>query len=196
MLTKAIAKIGRVLSTLLVCVVVLLAILLVGVRVVGLKPYTVLSGSMEPQFHVGSLIYVKDVDPANIAVGDAITLVMNEDLVVATHQVYEIDAENKRFYTQGINNKDENGNIIHDGNYVHFNNLIGKPVFTIPYLGYVSTYLTQPPGLYIGISVALILVLLLLMPDMLKKAAQADQKKEALMKADNPNQGRSQKAAK
>ena len=40
----------------------IMAILLVGVRVIGLNVYTVLSGSMEPTYHTGSLIYVKKVD--------------------------------------------------------------------------------------------------------------------------------------
>ena len=59
---KAVKKIWDWISGILVAVVVLLAIALVGVRVVGLQPYVVLSGSMEPAYHVGSLIYVKSVD--------------------------------------------------------------------------------------------------------------------------------------
>ncbi len=57
-------------------VLVLAALMLVafaGVRLFGLTPYAVLSGSMEPEYPTGSLIYVRDVDPADVAVGDAIT---------------------------------------------------------------------------------------------------------------------------
>ena len=39
-----------------------LALLLVGVRLFGMQVFTVLSGSMEPTYQTGSLIYVKDVD--------------------------------------------------------------------------------------------------------------------------------------
>ena len=39
----------------LALVMVALTVLLVGVRVIGLTPYTVLSGSMEPTYRVGSL---------------------------------------------------------------------------------------------------------------------------------------------
>lgn len=67
---RAFRKIWSLISTLVVIVIVFLAIALVGVRLVGLTPYTVLSGSMEPTYHVGSLIYVKDVDPSEIRVGD------------------------------------------------------------------------------------------------------------------------------
>ena len=54
-------KVWNVVSSILVSLAVLLAVLLVGVRLVGLRPYTVLSGSMEPTYHTGSLIYVKKV---------------------------------------------------------------------------------------------------------------------------------------
>ena len=73
----------------------MLAILLVGVRVVGFSPYTVLSGSMEPTYSVGDLIYVKTVDPDSIKVGDPITFVANEKLVVATHRVVAVDGQNR-----------------------------------------------------------------------------------------------------
>ena len=56
---KAFRKIWNIATTVVVVLVVLAAILLVGVRFVGYRVYTVLSGSMEPTYHVGSLIYVK-----------------------------------------------------------------------------------------------------------------------------------------
>ena len=42
-------------GTVIVILAVLLAVLLVGVRLTGLQVYTVLSGSMEPAYHVGSI---------------------------------------------------------------------------------------------------------------------------------------------
>ena len=63
---KALKTVWNAITTVLVALVVVLAILLVGVRVVGLTPYVVLSGSMEPTYHTGSLIYVKKVDPVTI----------------------------------------------------------------------------------------------------------------------------------
>ena len=59
-------KAWNIISSILVALVVLLAIALVGVRLFGLQVYTVLSGSMEPTYHTGSLIYVKRVDPFTI----------------------------------------------------------------------------------------------------------------------------------
>lgn len=94
---KSVKKTRNVISTVLVAIVVIIALLLVGARVFGLQVYAVLSGSMEPTYHVGSIIYVKSVDPSEIKVGDPITFVMNEELTVATHRVVRIDAETVRF---------------------------------------------------------------------------------------------------
>ena len=96
--SKKFKLIWNIVTGAIVALFVVVAILLVGVRLVGLEPYTVLSGSMEPTYPVGSLIYVKSVDPQDVTVGQPITFVLNEDLVVATHRVVEIDEENHSVY--------------------------------------------------------------------------------------------------
>ena len=82
-------KLLQLLSTILVALVVLLAVALVGVRLAGIRTFTVLSGSMEPTYHVGSLIYVKKVDPTTIRPGQVITFMLDEN-TVATHRVVEV----------------------------------------------------------------------------------------------------------
>lgn len=154
-------KVWDIASTVLVVLVVLFAVLLVGARLVGLNVYTVISGSMEPTYSVGDLIYVKKVAPQSIQVGDPITFVLNEDLVVATHRVVAVDAANQRFTTKG------DANEIEDAAPVHFNNLIGKPVFAIPLLGYVSNWVQNPPGIYIAVGGGLALLLAVFLPDII-----------------------------
>ena len=65
---KSIKKVWNIISIVIVVVVVALAVLLVGVRLIGFDTYAVLSGSMEPTYHTGSLIYVKEVPPEEIEV--------------------------------------------------------------------------------------------------------------------------------
>ena len=60
-----------------------------------------------------------------------------------------------------------------DGVSVHYKNIIGKPVFSLPYLGYVSNYIQNPPGMYVAIAAGAILILLVFLPDIF-----ADDKKE------------------
>ena len=118
---------------------------------------------MKPEYNVGDLLYVKDVDVNTIKVGDPITFILNEDLVVATHRVVRIDAENQRFYTKGDANETA------DAAPVHFNNLIGVPQFSLPLLGYVSDYIQHPPGLYVAIAVGAVLIGGAFLPDLFKK---------------------------
>ncbi len=161
-------KAWSIISTTLVVLIVLCAVFLMGSRILGFQVYTVISGSMEPKYMVGDLIYVKKVDVNSIKVGDDITFVLNEDLVVATHQVVRIDAEKKHFYTKGIANE------IEDNDPIHFNNVIGVPQFSIPKLGYVSNFVQNPPGMYITIGVGIVLILLVFVPDMIGKKKKDD----------------------
>ena len=161
MKNPAFKKAWDIISTVLVVLVVLFAVLLVGARLIGLNVYTVISGSMEPTYSVGDLIYVKEVAPESIQVGDPITFVMNEDLLVATHRVVEVDAENQRFITKG------DANEVEDAAPVHFNNLIGKPIFAIPLIGYVSNWVQNPPGIYIAVGGGLVLLLAVFLPDII-----------------------------
>ena len=169
---KKVKKIWDTVSTVLVVLVVIFAIFLMGSRLVGLQVFNVVSGSMEPTYSVGDLLYVKEVDPDSIKVGDPITFVLNEDLVVATHRVVAIDSENRQFTTKGDANETE------DASPVHCNNLVGVPVFAIPLLGYASAYIQSPPGMYIAIAFGVLLLAAVFLPDILTKKNQKDKKQE------------------
>ena len=122
----------------------------------GYMPYVVLSGSMEPVYPVGSLIYVAPVDANSLKPGDAITFDRND--AVVTHQVYEVNADSKTVMTQGVANVDSDGSIMHDVEPVSFSQVLGTPVFCIPYLGYVNVFCTTMPGILIVALVALALI--------------------------------------
>ena len=175
-MSSKIKKIWNVFTTILVAVVVLFAVALVGARLVGLHVFTVLSGSMEPAYHTGSLIYVKEVDYTEIEAGQVITFMLDED-TVATHRVVEVvpdetDASVLRYRTKG------DANDVEDGSLVHYKNVIGTPVFTIPYLGYVANYIQNPPGKYVAISAGAILMLLVFLPDLLFGDEDGKKKKD------------------
>lgn len=169
---KSVKKIWDSVTTVLVVLVVVFAVFLMGSRLVGLQVFNVISGSMEPTYSVGDLIYVKSVDPDSVKVGDPITFVLNEDLVVATHRVVAIDSENRQFTTKGDANDSA------DANPVHFNNLIGVPVFAIPLLGYVSAYIQSPPGMYVAIGLGVVLLAVVFLPDLLKKEKKEEKQEE------------------
>lgn len=160
-------------TTAVVTLVVLLAVLLVGCRLIGYRVFNVISGSMEPTYSVGDLLYVKPVEPESVRVGDPITFVLNENLVVATHRVIDIDAENQFFITKG------DANASADAAPVHFNNLVGVPKFHIPLLGYVSDYVQHPPGTYVTIAFCVVLLAAVFLPDLLFKEEQEENQEES-----------------
>ena len=175
-MSKTVKKVWNIVTWLIVALAILLALLLVGVRVVGLQVFTVLSGSMEPAYHTGSLIYVKEVDAKELEPGDVITFMINDD-TVATHRITEVlvdenDPNVLRFFTKG------DANEYPDGSSVHCNNIIGTPVFTIPYLGYVSNYIQNPPGMYVAISGGALLLLLIFLPDLFGSEEKGKKKNE------------------
>ena len=174
-------KLWNFITTLLVAAAVVLAVALAGVRLAGIQVYTVLSGSMEPTYHTGSVIYVKKVDYTALRPGDVITFMVDEH-TVATHRIVDIipDEEDPtvlRFVTKG------DANAAADAGAVHYKNIIGTPVFTVPYLGYVVNYIQNPPGTYVAIAAGVLILLLVFLPDMFddskKKAPKENGEGEA-----------------
>lgn len=165
-MNSLIKKIFNGISLALVVIMVLFAVLLAGARLVGLQVFTIISGSMEPNYHLGAIIYVQDVAPETLKTGDVITYLLNND-TVTTHRIVAVepDAEDPtvlRFRTKGDANR------IEDPNPVHEENVVGKVVATIPYLGYVSDYVQHPPGTYIVFAAVAILILAAFLPDILR----------------------------
>ena len=168
-----IRQIANGLSTVVMVLVVLLALTLVGGRLFGMQTYAVLSGSMEPAYPTGALLYVRKVDPADIQPGQVITFLLDEH-TVATHRVVEVipdpeEAGIYRYRTKG------DANEAADAGLVHCKNVLGTPVACVPYLGYVITWIQNPPGTYIAISAAAVLLLLVFLPDLFAE----DKKKPA-----------------
>lgn len=125
---------------------ILLAVGMVGVRIFGFTPYAVVSGSMEPTYMTGSLVFVKDVTPQSIETGDSISFVLDENLTVVTHRVIGISDDGQYFYTKGDANETA------DPNPVYYKNLIGKVSFSLPFLGYFSIWITSFYGKILCIS--------------------------------------------
>lgn len=175
MLKRCISSLARALGGLLAAALVALVVVSLVPRLFGYTPYAVLSGSMEPEYPVGSLIFVHSVDAETLQPGDAAAFYRSDGAVV-THQVYEVDVDAKLIGTQGIANVNADGTIAHDAEKTPFSQVIGSPVFCIPYLGYVNAYCTTPPGLYVVVAVA---VLLLVASALLGKGGEGDARKSA-----------------
>lgn len=91
------------------------------------------SGSMEPAIPTGSIVYIAKSSLDKIHVNDIIAYRMNDMIVI--HRIIDFAEEGKGYITQGDNNKTK------DISPVSFEQLNGKVVFHIPYLGYVHSWL-------------------------------------------------------
>jgi len=174
-MNKTLKKVWDGVTTILVICIAVLAVLLAGPRLMGMQVLTVLSGSMEPVYHVGSLIYVKDVDPFTLKEGDVITYMLSED-TLSTHRIVgvvpdEEDTSVIRFRTKGDANDAE------DATLVHYKNVVGTPVFTIPYLGYIANYIQHPPGTYMAIAAGAVFLILVFLPDLFDDEDEGQKKK-------------------
>lgn len=169
----------RSITTVLVCFAVVFSFFVSIIRVFGFRVYGVLSGSMEPAYPVGSLIYVRNVNPDDLRIGDAITFSLSPN-VIATHRIVGIvpDENNpayRRFQTKG----DANRSV--DSSLVSPSNIIGKVAFSLPYLGTITNYIQNPPGTYVAILVGAVLIFLVLLTD-----SKASKKVPFLKKKDEP----------
>ena len=170
---NTVKRIINIVTTIVIIITVLLVVMLAAVRIVGLTPYTVLSGSMEPTYHVGSIIYVKDIDPQELKVNEPITYVINGGTVV-THRIIEvIEGENGdelSFRTKG----DANESV--DGGLLTASNVIGKPVFSIPFLGYIANAIQTPRGIIGTAGLCIMMVLINIIVDILESLKKEEDK--------------------
>ena len=125
----------------MIVLVILLCSLLVFPGMFGFHMYHVLSGSMEPAVPVGSLLYVRSVEPGDVEEEDIIAFYgALEDSGIITHRVVKNNVVSGTFITKGDANEKE------DPEPVFYDAFIGKAVLTIPYMGRVLTIMTSLEG--------------------------------------------------
>ena len=151
------------LSTILTVLLCLMILLLSGLRLLGWIPLAVLSGSMEPQYPVGSLIFVRPIAAEDVKLGDPITFYMADGRTLATHRVTQVDEASQSFKTKG------DANAVEDQGTVSFDRLVGSPQFCVPLAGYVSILAGSAQGKMILGAALLVLVLLAFLPGRLMK---------------------------
>lgn len=118
-------------SIVLACVVILAFVLSVP-KAVGIQPYVVLSGSMEPGIHTGGIIFT-DTNKADPKPDDVITFKVNDGSLV-THRVVRVDDDS--IVTKGDANETEDSAI-------HKDQVTGTVIFSIPFIGYAVSILTS-----------------------------------------------------
>ena len=100
---------------------------------------SVLSGSMEPAIHTGSIVVIKPVE--NYKIGDIITFGKTEK-TPTTHRIYDIkvNAGNPIYTTKG------DANNAPDSREIPNSEVIGKILFSVPYAGFAIATAKKPWG--------------------------------------------------
>ena len=153
----------------IIIITVLLVILIINVSIIiqtktkpnlvpnilGFKPFIVLSGSMESKINVGDLVFVKEVNPSKLQVGDIIAFRDSEN-IVTTHRIVDIETKDNGlcFVTKG------DANNANDDGIVYSNMVEGKYQTKIAKLGNAILFIQQPVGFVIMLMAISIICLL------------------------------------
>ena len=135
------------------CVVVFIAAAGVGVSMFfGCRLLCISTGSMEPTYPVGAIIFVTPTEPEELSEGDVITFVSGGVLI--THRIVSIDEGKNLIYTKGDNNNTD------DSSPVPYENVVGRVAFGIDLLGYPVLFARTKLGkiVYADVIVLIILV--------------------------------------
>ena len=131
--------------------VTVLVIMLLGI-ISGIRPCSVISGSMEPNLPTWSLCFIDTrISYDEIQTGDIVVYNRRSDDMRIIHRVIEIEPEG--MITKG------DANSVSDGLSVGRDNLYGKSLFHIPYLGYLGRF-AQKPIVKISIIICLLALLI------------------------------------
>ncbi len=155
----------KIINTLIVTLTVIIVLIVLGTKLLGIQMFTVLSGSMEPEYPTGSLIFVKPAAASELEEGDVITYMLSET-TISTHRIIEV--ENDEDGTLSFRTKGD-ANEIADAKPVLEENVIGTPVFVIPKLGVVMSNIQNPPGKYAALAIGLSLILFVFVTDSFTK---------------------------
>jgi len=144
----------------LLCLIAVFLIISILPITGNFKILTVLSGSMEPSIHTGSVVIVKSAPSASSGqatykIGDVITFGLGTK-TPTTHRIQDIkvQAGQETYITKGDANKTP------DAKEITRKDIIGKVRFSIPLLGYVVSFVRKPLGFMILIIVPAIAIIM------------------------------------
>lgn len=116
---------------------------------------------MEPNLPVGALVFVNtDVSAEEIEEGDVITFSKGRETITTTHRVHEkhtatVGEETSiSFSTKGDANEKP------DSERVYRDDLVGKTMFSVPFVGYVVAFLGTGMGWFMLVTVPVTLLFL------------------------------------
>lgn len=168
---QIVKKVFEILLVILIYNIILIAISAENnvnlINLLGYKSYVIKTSSMEPTIKVNDVIINKNVKQEDIKVGDVITFLKDGEVI--THRITKIENDGNvtQYTTKGDNNN------IEDTFKINYENIDGKHILTIPYLGKLIQLLENKLVFLI-----ILLIILIFMFIQLQKQEKKDSRRE------------------
>ena len=121
--------------SMIVMITMLVSLLIVVIpQVFGFTMAVVANDYMEPTYAEGTLLVVKKASEDLLIVGDEVTYYTDQGKQMQTRRIVAIEEDQSLIYTIGDNNQ------ILEQNGIHPSQLIGRPIFGVPYIGYMINH--------------------------------------------------------
>lgn len=136
----------------------------------GVKTYTIISGSMQPELNIGDIVVVKEVGDNELNIDDIIAYRSGQNIV--THRIVSINYVNgqKQYTTKGDYNN------IEDDEILTIKSIEGKVVNKIKYIGNITILLQEKFSIILIMLVFFIYI-----------SSKKNKEKEDLINYDNEN---------
>jgi len=140
----------------LLIMLIILAVLSFLANYFGWRVDAVMSGSMESEIKVGSLIITRPVQPEEIKVGDIISFYCPLSNEMISHRVISVASGTLSYFrTKGDANEDP------DPFIVPARNIAGRVWFNVPYLGYVTQFIKTRLGILLTLCIPGLIIIAL-----------------------------------
>lgn len=133
-------KVNILVSSVVLCILAFLVLLVYIPKAIGYKTFYIKTGSMEPSISQGSLVFTRKIQFSEVRAGDVFTFTNDNKNDYFTHRVVEIDRENQMLVTKGDAN-DQN-----DPYPISFYYAVGRVDFSMPYVGSAVEFLNSTAG--------------------------------------------------
>ena len=146
-----IEKVIKALVNALMTLILIVGIAFILLYIIGIEPFVVISGSMEPTIETGSLSFInKHVKYSSIKPNDVIAYQTPGGAKV-THRVINVTED-------GMETKGDSNNLS-DGISTRPDNFIGKNIFSIPKLGYGVKLMQTSVGKIVIVTLAVVILI-------------------------------------
>lgn len=140
----------------LICIIFIQRVSNNNFAVGGIRVFTIITGSMEPEYEVGDMIISKEVKPEEIKVGDNVVykgLVDDFNGKIVTHKVMEKKKSGGKykFITKGLNNDIEDPEISEE-------QILGKVTYKTHILSVISKLINNTSTFFFVIFIPFVLL--------------------------------------